>query len=192
MATQNFTGFWRLKNTSSDVRWYNGVFLLAASWRGSNCFSVFAVCHSTTFRRWLSWVGKRSSSRSFIMVFPRNRSMDIPGGRRPWCCCHFRDWNNQIKMNSLSYRSHTALQSGIKHILTLHLPASLTIQTASALWSPVTCRGRSRINDPAGRGQVLGGVRNLRQGYLKQKNSSILDSSAKTLSAAKCLLVYHL
>ena len=39
-----------------------------------------------------SWVGKRSSSTSFTAALPLNRSMVIPGGRRPWCCCHFSDW----------------------------------------------------------------------------------------------------
>lgn len=37
-----------------------------------------------------SWVGYVSSSWSRTAAFPRNKSMVVPGGKRPWCCCHFR------------------------------------------------------------------------------------------------------
>ncbi len=42
-----------------------------------------------------SWVGNRSSSTSFTAALPLNKSMVIPGGRRPWCCCHFRDFRDR-------------------------------------------------------------------------------------------------
>lgn len=43
----------------------------------------------------VSCVGKRSSSTSFTAALPLNKSMVIPGGRRPWCCCHFRDFREK-------------------------------------------------------------------------------------------------
>lgn len=43
----------------------------------------------------VSRVGKRSSSTSFTAALPLNKSMVMPGGRRPWCCCHFRDWRRR-------------------------------------------------------------------------------------------------
>lgn len=39
-----------------------------------------------------NWVGYFSSSWSLTAAFPRNKSIVVPGGRRPWCCCHFRAW----------------------------------------------------------------------------------------------------
>lgn len=48
--------------------------------------------NNSTLMCLLSWVGKRSSSTSFTAALPLNKSMVIPGGRRPWCCCHFSDW----------------------------------------------------------------------------------------------------
>lgn len=44
----------------------------------------------------LSWVGKRSSSTSLTAALPLNKSMVIPGGRSPWCCCHFKDWKQRM------------------------------------------------------------------------------------------------
>lgn len=37
----------------------------------------------------LSCVGNFSSSTSLTAALPRNKSMVIPGGSNPWCCCHF-------------------------------------------------------------------------------------------------------
>lgn len=34
-------------------------------------------------------VGYFSSSWSRTAAFPRNKSIVVPGGSRPWCCCHF-------------------------------------------------------------------------------------------------------
>lgn len=38
----------------------------------------------------LSCVGNFSSSTSLTAALPRNKSMVMPGGSNPWCCCHFR------------------------------------------------------------------------------------------------------
>merc|ERR1719312_87831 len=46
-----------------------------------------------------SCVGYFSSSCSRIAALPRNRSICVPGGRRPWCCCHFSAWPSRA--NSL-------------------------------------------------------------------------------------------
>lgn len=37
----------------------------------------------------LNCVGNFSSSTSFTAALPRNKSMVMPGGSNPWCCCHF-------------------------------------------------------------------------------------------------------
>lgn len=37
----------------------------------------------------LSCVGNFSSSTSLTAALPRNKSMVMPGGSNPWCCCHF-------------------------------------------------------------------------------------------------------
>lgn len=66
-------------------------------------------CWCWTLMCLFSCVGKRSSSTSFTAALPLNKSMVIPGGRRPWCCCHFRDFRekhtNTIKpSNQPKYR----------------------------------------------------------------------------------------
>lgn len=43
----------------------------------------------------LSCVGNFSSSTSLTAALPRNRSMVIPGGSNPWCCCHFNAWEKR-------------------------------------------------------------------------------------------------
>lgn len=35
-------------------------------------------------------VGIFSSSCSLTAVLPLNKSIDVPGGSNPWCCCHFK------------------------------------------------------------------------------------------------------
>lgn len=40
-------------------------------------------------------VGHFSSSIPFCAALPRNKSIDVPGGRRPWYCCHFNDCPNK-------------------------------------------------------------------------------------------------
>lgn len=42
----------------------------------------------------LSWVGNFSSSTSLTAALPLNKSMVIPGGNSPWCCCHFNAWED--------------------------------------------------------------------------------------------------
>lgn len=42
-------------------------------------------------------VGYFSSSCSVATAFPLKRSIWLPGGNRPWCCCHLSDWPNKAK-----------------------------------------------------------------------------------------------
>lgn len=98
----------------------------------------------TTQRSWtttrtliclLSWVGKRSSSTSFTAALPLNKSMVVPGGRRPWCCCHFRDWRTsqwtQSRNTGKPGTSHT--YSCFHH---LPVPAEPSDERAAPRWPP--------------------------------------------------------
>lgn len=42
-----------------------------------------------------SCVGYFSSSWSRTAALPRNKSIVVPGGSRPWCCCHFNACPNK-------------------------------------------------------------------------------------------------
>lgn len=50
----------------------------------------------------LSCVGNFSSSTSLTAALPRNKSMVIPGGSKPWCCCHFKACGKRQHSNLLS------------------------------------------------------------------------------------------
>lgn len=39
----------------------------------------------------VNWVGGCSSSCSLMAALPLKRSILVPGGKSPWCCCHFKD-----------------------------------------------------------------------------------------------------
>lgn len=57
----------------------------------------------------LSCVGNFSSSTSLTAALPRNKSMVIPGGSKPWCCCHFNACGNKKHRDLLSCTKEPSL-----------------------------------------------------------------------------------
>lgn len=66
-----------------SLRWNNWT-KMDADYHSSNTLIVLFIC-----------VGYFSSSSSFTAALPRNTSIVVPGGSRPWYCCHLRAWLNR-------------------------------------------------------------------------------------------------
>lgn len=109
---------------------------ISTSWISEIKMTRWSWATTRTLICLLSWVGKRSSSTSLTAALPLNKSIVVPGGRRPWCCCHFRDWRTSQRTQSWSRNTKTGTSHTYGCFRHLPDPAEPSDGRAAPRWPP--------------------------------------------------------